>query len=343
MLASNLFLNNIFNNLVEQSYYWNIVLCSFRYVGNWQLLSNIMGFVVVSIFLERHCGSLKYLFLLLLIIPLANLTTFAFVSSWDWGGFSGVVYFLYASVLLNLIFNFKSYFVGKIKWLFPIIIIAGIVIMMSLDWGGNGISDVKIVLFKRFTNIGLMGPFITGIVVGLYSRIFAYKHKKANSNKNSEITEKKETEKETEIDTQPAKKKKSKKHTKSNKKNEVSEDKHVTEKKDSTEDVNVDEKKDATEDVHTAEKKMLSENEFLLDCCRIAKQLNSNGEDFTISELVHKVVQDQDDATQYINVYGEKIYSTLKEGIKNHNLSAKILLVKRGDIIVYEKIKFAKI
>lgn len=133
-----------------------------------------MGFLVVLIFLERHFDSLKYLGIVFLTIPLANITCFAFVLSWVIGGFSCVKYFLYANLLLILIFNYKDYFIGKFKWIFPLIILLLVVITMSWIWSGKGMDDVGMVLFNGFKSLGHSGLFITRIIVGIFSRIFAF-------------------------------------------------------------------------------------------------------------------------------------------------------------------------
>ncbi len=94
---------------------------------------------------------------------------------------------------------------------------------------------------------------------------------------------------------------------------------------------------------NATEKKVLSEDSFLSDCLLMAKELNGNQEGFTLAELVNKVVQDDSVAEEYIKSYGEKIYEVLKEEIKNGNLNAKLIVMKKGEIIVYEKIQIIKV
>lgn len=87
-------------------------------------------------------------------------------------------------------------------------------------------------------------------------------------------------------------------------------------------------------------KEMTVKEAFLLDCRVTAKHLNANEQDFTISELVYKVVNNDNDAEEWLNMCAETIYNLLKEDIKSGNLNAKIVLTKKGDEIIYRKIKF---
>ena len=87
-------------------------------------------------------------------------------------------------------------------------------------------------------------------------------------------------------------------------------------------------------------KKMTVREAFLLDCRVTARRLIANGETFTLSHLVHKVVNNDNDSEQWLKTDGENIYLALKEDVKSGELKAKIILVKKGEQIVYEKIRF---
>lgn len=87
-------------------------------------------------------------------------------------------------------------------------------------------------------------------------------------------------------------------------------------------------------------KKMTVREAFLLDCRITAKNLIDSGESFTLSQLVHKVVNDNKTAEEWLKIDGDKIYLALKEDIKRGELKAKIILVQKGNQIIYEKIKF---
>ena len=87
-------------------------------------------------------------------------------------------------------------------------------------------------------------------------------------------------------------------------------------------------------------KKMTVREAFLLDCRVTARRLIASGEDFTLSQLVHKVVNDDNDSEQWLKTDGEKIYLALKEDVKSGELKAKIILVKKGEQVIYEKIRF---
>jgi len=92
----------------------------------------------------------------------------------------------------------------------------------------------------------------------------------------------------------------------------------------------------------TSQNDMMTEKTFLTNCHHMAKQLIDKGKSFTISELVHKIIQDENYAEKWVKSYAYSIYIALKEDIKKGNLDAKILLLKRGEDIIYEKIQFVK-
>ncbi len=169
MLICHFALSKQIDSIVQKNniWDWNIIFQSFRYDGDFHLLGNIMGLLTISIFLERHFGSLKYILLLFISIPISNLFCFAFFNNWNGEGFSCVEYFWYANIVWLLVINYKTYFVGKFRWIFPILLVAIIIIMMSWAWSGDGMNGVGLKLFNGFNNNGHAGPFLGGALVGL--------------------------------------------------------------------------------------------------------------------------------------------------------------------------------
>lgn len=96
----------------------------------------------------------------------------------------------------------------------------------------------------------------------------------------------------------------------------------------------------ANPNVTLTTKKMTVREAFLLDCRLTAKRLIDSGESFTLSQLVHKVVNNDNASEEWLKTDGEKIYLVLKEDVKSGELKARIILVKKGEQIIYEKIRF---
>ncbi len=181
MLICNFLLATPIQNLINQDIRWNMIFCSFWYNGgNFHLLGNIMGLITLSVFVERHFGSLKYALLLFPCIPIANLACFAMLNYWGVGGFSCVEYFWYANIIWLLIFNFKTYFMGKFRWIFPVVLIGVILIMMSWAWSGDGMNGVGLDFCNCLLEPQHYGPFIIGICTGLFANLYNFViHKKA--------------------------------------------------------------------------------------------------------------------------------------------------------------------
>lgn len=165
--------------LVEQSIYWNMFFRAFRHVNLNQLIGCIATFAVVSLFLERHFGSIKYFaFVMLSVIP-SSLFTFAFSGCWNWMGFSGVNYFLYAIFLILITFDFKNYFIGKARWWFPLFILVVILFMICGHAELHDKAQLQFDWFKDFVeNVGHWASFAAGGVVGLIASMFSIKKKR---------------------------------------------------------------------------------------------------------------------------------------------------------------------
>ena len=170
--------------LVEKSKYFNLFVMAFRHGDLGHLIGNAVSFFVVSLFLERHFGSFKYLLLTIIAIPLSSISVFLFSESWAWIGASGVNYFLYAIFVTVVIFNFKPYLAQKWQPIFTIIIIVLICVLMC--WAGETsalTSNISEFLkFGRFTDLisneAHWSSAIMGAAVGLFANIFAVANSK---------------------------------------------------------------------------------------------------------------------------------------------------------------------
>lgn len=177
-------------NLLQKNSLWNILLLPLQNDSVANLIANILAFVVVSLLLERHFGTLKYFVLIVLSIPLSSVAVFAFSQSWIGAGFSSVNYFLYALMLWALIFNFKGYFCGKARWIFPVLILS--VVCLFACWDGDYSKWPQVaVKFGCFTdlceNVSHWASMVMGAGVGLFAQIYALGKKvKAVKKENAE-------------------------------------------------------------------------------------------------------------------------------------------------------------
>jgi len=93
--------------------------------------------------------------------------------------------------------------------------------------------------------------------------------------------------------------------------------------------------------VKIVKKQMTVGEAFLLDCRLTAKQLILSGQEFTLYQLVHKVVQDEEYTKEWIRTYGEKVYNALQNDINNGGLNANVSILKNGDQIDYANVKYS--
>ncbi len=170
---------NQIGELVEKSKYFNLFFMAFRHGSLGHLIANCFSFFVVSLFLERHFGSIKYLLLTIVAIPLSSIAVFLFSNSFMWRGESGVNFFMYALFVTVVIFNFKPYLAQKWQPIFTIIIIALICVLLCWNGDSSALTTNPAAFFKfgRFSslvgNTAHWASAIMGAGVGLFANIFA--------------------------------------------------------------------------------------------------------------------------------------------------------------------------
>jgi len=158
---------------------YNILLLPFQHADIGHLVGNIISFFVVSLFLERHFGSIKYLLLIIFIIPLSSISTFLFSNSFAWVGESGVNYFLYSLFVVIVIFNFKDYILSKWQNIFTLFIIVAICLLMCWNGSTSAFTENISEFFKfgvftdLLSNVGHWSSAIMGGAVGLFANIFS--------------------------------------------------------------------------------------------------------------------------------------------------------------------------
>lgn len=160
--------------LVNQNQFWNVVFMPLRFADVGDLVGNIIGFAVVSFFLERHFGSFKYFMLVILSIVPSSVAVFAFTQSWAWVGFGSVLFFLIGIFALVLILNFRGYFLGQFRWIFPVIMLG--LVALVLCWDGSASQWPQVFIhFGCFTNLvkdaSSWAPCLMGGIVGLFAQM----------------------------------------------------------------------------------------------------------------------------------------------------------------------------
>jgi len=169
----------------ESIFHFNVTLSDFLssfFHANWQhVLLNMLCFFVAGIYLERKLGTLG----LLLFIPFA-----AYVSSIAWGanalslyavGFSGVNYFIYATIILDYIFSFQKYRRNKTNIVLGAIVVALIYLAMCFN-GGTTTFSFSIVPYDLMHNSGHYTGFLAGIIIGMFTEIIKFTSRKSISN-----------------------------------------------------------------------------------------------------------------------------------------------------------------
>ena len=187
------FQNSLLYLVNEVHVYYNVVFSALCHSSVAHLVGNIIGLVVISIFLERHFGSIKYLGLIILATPMAAIATFAFSGHWNWVGFSGVNFFLYAIFYLTLLVRFKEYFLGKVRWIFPVVIL-GLNLLITC-WNGSVTSWTEFFvfgIFSDFHNIAHWSSCAAGALVGVFTCLIRFDFPKKKT-KTEKVLKKKKT------------------------------------------------------------------------------------------------------------------------------------------------------
>lgn len=165
--------------IIYHNRFWNIFLMSFAHVNTVHITFNVIMFVLLSLLLERHFGSFTYFIMLMLLIPMANLSCFGagsllnHYSTWAGMGESCVNYFLFGFVLVLVAFNYRKYILSKNAFIF-FIPLAFFIFLSSVN--SSKISSPADFfahpsmrfMDALFTNtVGHFAPFIVGLVIGV--------------------------------------------------------------------------------------------------------------------------------------------------------------------------------
>ncbi|MGN1201174.1 MAG: rhomboid family intramembrane serine protease [Candidatus Caccovivens sp.] len=167
LVATFLWCRPAIDEILKTNIKWNIILRPFRHVGGWvHLIGNLASFLVVSLFLERRYGSIKYALIILITIPLSPLADFAIMGfNFYNGGESLVNFFLFGLFFIEILFNFKECFLTKYQNIFTIITIFLIFLLMSFT------IKLEFSPFVTLFTVNHGSAFIEGLLVGILSNL----------------------------------------------------------------------------------------------------------------------------------------------------------------------------
>lgn len=143
--------NEGIDKLVLKDGMWNTIVHTFRFDNKDQLILNILPFVVVSLFLEKHFGSFNYLFIILLGTPIVAITNLSVVSLGLYKGLWLLNFYLIGIFLITFISNFRDYRSNLKRIALPLIVLLLLVLLIS--WNVNqvlGIKEIKDLLEFKF-------------------------------------------------------------------------------------------------------------------------------------------------------------------------------------------------
>jgi len=172
-VLSNILSSKIYEILITNSF-WNCFLMSL-----YPNFSMIM-FGAVSLYLERKYGSLNYLLVVLMCLPIANIVNYSFEflqgSNLGWAGsmgFSCMAFLMTGIFVIDFIFSFKHHLKDKLSLIFPIIIIIICIIFMCINLPNDITPNFHFDFFGRLVeNCGHYGPFIFGVIMRLLAFLF---------------------------------------------------------------------------------------------------------------------------------------------------------------------------
>lgn len=153
--------------------FWNCFLVSLY--PNYSMIM----FAAVSLYLERKYGSVKYLALILVCIPISNVIAFAFsalegdVVTWGGRGFSCVSFITTGIFLMDFLLSIKYHLKNKLSFIFPIVITIVCILFMCINLP-DGTSQYVHFDFpgRLLLNSGHYGPFACGVAMRLLGYVF---------------------------------------------------------------------------------------------------------------------------------------------------------------------------
>ena len=164
LIATFLWCKSAILELSKSSKIWDTILIPFVHSEWLHIFGNIECFLVVSLFLERRYGSIKYWFIILFSVLLSPLL-YVSITGYSGHGASLVNFFLFGIFFVEILFNFKECFLTKYQNVFTIITILLIFLLMSFT------DSIQFIPFTTLLTINHGSAAIEGVLVGILSNL----------------------------------------------------------------------------------------------------------------------------------------------------------------------------
>ncbi len=161
---------------------WRQFLNNFSH-ANWQhCLLNMLCFVICGSWLERRKGSFALVGLVLLMSLVGSAFVTSVNGSYQWHGFSGVNYALYAYAIIDYIFLFRKETRSRENVISGAILMGLIYFAACFDGGVTQVS-FRIYPYDFLHNVGHYASFVAGLIIAIVIqvvKIFSILEKKSS-------------------------------------------------------------------------------------------------------------------------------------------------------------------
>ncbi len=162
--------------------YFDPTICGFLsafFHLNWQhVLLNMLCFFVAGLYLERKMGTFGIILFVIFGAYIAEVAVQGNNLSVYSVGFSGVNYFIYATIIIDYIFSYQKYRRNKTNVILGSIEIALIYFAMCFNGGTESVS-FKIYPYDLIHNMGHYASFLVGLVLGLFAEAIRFVTRKS--------------------------------------------------------------------------------------------------------------------------------------------------------------------
>lgn len=131
------------------------------------VLNNARAFLVCGLYLERKMDSGKLVLMVLSLAFFTGAVSTAGTLSVDWAGFSGIVYLLFAYILVDYLFSFQKSKRSRFNAILGAVVLILIYIFMSGGLSFDGSREIKWYPYILLSNPGHLFGFLAGLALGL--------------------------------------------------------------------------------------------------------------------------------------------------------------------------------
>lgn len=164
------FLNSQLAGIIENKY-WNLILSTFKHNSLIHLICNMVFFFIISLFLERHYGSLVYLLIFIFAVPFTNMAMFAITQSTNFNGECAINFFMYAVAIVTVIVRLNWYLNWRI--FFPLIEVGFALVYMSMSCD-TATSVGELLAISFLSNLIFVEAHWSAMVIGALTMMFGY-------------------------------------------------------------------------------------------------------------------------------------------------------------------------